>query len=89
MIAQRLEAPPLVIVRTEPAKGAIDNRNVYGVAASGEIVWRIEESALVYEDSPYVNVARKPDGYHAYNWDGGDTLFDCATGKILSVRQGK
>jgi hypothetical protein len=88
-VAQSFNHAGHAIVRINPPKGVINNRNVYAVADCGEIVWQVEENGAVYEDSPYTNMAVKTDGLHLYNWDGMDVLIDAATGKILKQAQGK
>jgi hypothetical protein len=88
-VAQSINHANNSIVRIDPPKGVINNRNVYAVSDCGEVIWQVEENGAVYEDSPYTNMAVKTDGLHLYNWDGMDVLIDLATGKILKQAQGK
>lgn len=88
-VAQRIDTDDVIIVRTEPASGSINNENVYGLALDGSFLWRIQRLSTIYSDSPYTNIARKPDGFHAQNWDGTDTRFDIVTGALLGQKQGR
>jgi hypothetical protein len=88
-VVQVLEVSNVLIVRTDPKSGSCDNRNVFGVALDGSILWQIIPQEHIYDDSPYTGVTTVDDGVKLSNWDGTDLVVEAATGNILSQSQGK
>jgi len=88
-ISQALVCGEVVVVRIDPPVGACDNRNVYGVAPSGEIVWQIEPIKHSYADSPYTGMSLNSEGAVLSNWDGANVVVEPATGRIIRQYQGK
>ena len=41
-VAETLHFDDVIVVRTDPPPGARDNENVFGVARSGDVRWRLE-----------------------------------------------
>lgn len=88
-IAQILEFPDVILVRTEPKQGACDNQNIYGVSALGSILWRVRARRHVYPDSPYTGMINEGEGAKLMNWDGLNVWIDPNSGKELKTQYGK
>lgn len=74
----------MVIVRIEPSKGEIFNRNIFAVSNHGEIVWQIAESPHgTQTDKPYTSVYIGDGGeLMAGNWNGVDYVVAAEDGSI-------
>ncbi|MFW3165845.1 hypothetical protein WBQ28_15260 [Pseudomonas syringae pv. syringae] len=74
----------LIIVRVEPPAGEVFNRNVFGIAKSGELLWQIEESPHgTQDDKPFIDIAVNRDNkLVAGNWNGVAYHVDIGSGKI-------
>lgn len=88
-ISQTLQHDQIIIVRIEPPGGTCNNRNVYGVAPDGKILWQIEPIKHSYTDSPYTGLSLNSEGAILSNWDGTNVVVDPTTGQIIRQSQGK
>jgi hypothetical protein len=89
-VRQALSVGDIVVVRYEPEPGKISNENVLGLALDGQLLWQIEKTPHVYEDSPYTQIGLHDDGsLWASNWDGGSYRLNPLSGAILEMKQGK
>lgn len=81
---QALDVDGLIIVRIEPAIGAVYNRNVFALSENGNIEWQIEESPHGTErDKPYTSISViGPSQLVAGNWNGVDYLVSLRDGSI-------
>lgn len=86
-IAEALMFDDIAVVRLDLPPGQIFNENVYGLNRDGRIVWQVPARTYVYEDSPYVNLARAGAHVILTNWDGMELALDPASGQILSERE--
>lgn len=85
--AERIDFGSVVVQRVDVPPGQTLNENVYGVSASGALLWQIEKAAHVYGDSPYVSITREGDLLRAQNWDGLVVWVDTATGRIVRKKE--
>jgi hypothetical protein len=89
-INQTLVVGDVIIVRLEPQPGKVLNENVIGIGQDGKLMWRIQATPHVYDDSPYTNVTVMSDGsIWASNWDGASHRVDHYSGAVLETRLGK
>jgi len=88
-IAQVLEFPDILVVRTEPAPKACDNENVYGVSPEGRVVWRVGPRKYVYGDSPFTGLIRVGEKVKLFNWDGLELILDPRSGAVIGEAYGK
>jgi len=80
----------LILVLFTVPKGEIDNRNVIAINnMTLELVWRIEEADLIYEDCPYINLIDTSDVIIIGNWNGILYKIDDSNGRILEGIQTK
>jgi hypothetical protein len=59
------------------------NENVVRLSVSDDIIWIIEKSEHVYNDSPYVNIYLEDNYLYAFNWDASMYKIDLQTGRII------
>lgn len=85
-VREAIEVDGVIVVRTESPPGRINNRNVYGVLLDGNVVWRVQPVATVYEDSPFVSLIHQGENVVLGNWDGMEIVIDARTGKEVSRR---
>ena len=69
----------LAILLSVPT-GKIENENVFGVSAGGDVIWQIEKIPHVYEDSPYTNIFIQDEALLAINWDGDEVRINYKNG---------
>lgn len=86
-VAQALSFDDVAVARLDVPHGQIFNENVYGLSRDGQIIWQVPARTHVYEDSPYVNLARTGGRVILTNWDGMELTLDPATGQILAERE--
>ena len=86
-IADTLNIGNLFIVRIDPPPGVIFNKNIYGVSASGEILWQIEVvNHDGYDDNPYVNMVQNgPASIAVYDWIGFEYSLNLENGTVSLV----
>ncbi|KPF92236.1 hypothetical protein IP81_09615 [Novosphingobium sp. AAP83] len=78
----------LAVLLTIP-RGTVENENVMGLNADGEIIWQIERIPHVYEDSPYINIAVENRDLIAFNWDGDKVNISPTNGKAKRIGYSK
>lgn len=82
-IAQVLMHKHVIVVRTEPAPGVINNENIYGLTTAGALIWTVPSHIHLYDDSPYVNMVLVNDELKLINWDGLILFLNPYDGKML------
>jgi hypothetical protein len=88
-IVQTIELESLAVIRLEIPPNINYNENVFGVSEDGQLLWQIKKVALVYTNSPYVNLSKHDSLVVAQNWDGLSLWLEPATGKIVKSFYGK
>jgi hypothetical protein len=78
----------LFVLLSSPVKSCV-NENVLGVSFSGDLIWTIEKSPHLYDDSPYTGMEITTDGVVAHNWDGKSVLVNAKDGKVSRSLQSK
>lgn len=73
-----------IVVRVDVPVDVILDRNVFGVACHGDILWQIEESPHgTEEDKPYMSIyLSEADRLVASNWNGVEYYVSPGDGKI-------
>ena len=87
-IVQVLSFSDMLIVRIEPTVQSCFNENVYGVSFTGKILWQVDKTKHIYDDSPYtgIKLSKDEEDYITlYNWDGLDLKINRLTGKMIST----
>lgn len=88
-IAEVIQCGEAFVVRTEPAPGSRDNRNICAVDTSGKIIWTVADRKFVYDDSPYTKIELVAGTLRLFNWDGLTLSVDPATWQEISAEYGR
>lgn len=65
----------------------INNRNIYCLNFSGNLLWQVESPKVDSEDCPFTELKLlEEDRLQAYNWCGYSGRIDLETGKFIEWR---
>jgi hypothetical protein len=73
-----------LIVLLEPAINSGDNRNIFGLSFTGEVLWQIPEVSALCRNFSYTDIARSEDNsLYACNFSGESVWLCPKTGAVL------
>lgn len=83
-VSQVVEFDDALVVLIEVPAQVLSNENVFGVSKTGQILWQISPEKLVYDNSPYVQLARMGEFAQLQNWDGLVLQVDPSNGSVIN-----
>lgn len=88
-VAELIDFNSIAVIRLNVPIEETCNENVIAIDALGNLVWKIPSRKYVYENSPYMKIAKEDENVAAHNWDGQVLIISAKTGLIVDKRHTK